>query len=141
MKQNKVIETEIWENHPEKPGYLRFVRSRKAYEIFKELEASMKENNMMPDEYFLLSHRFDEKTEIPRDACFYAYAQWGSNEGVYIEVEMLVNGSRQHFATGKTLGETEEDYDRMQKIAGFIYKSFAGFGKGSLTKEMSETTN
>ena len=31
--------------------------------------------------------------------------------------------------TGKTLGETEDDYNRMCAIAGFIYKSFAGFGR------------
>ena len=138
MTQNNVIETEIWEDHPEKPGYLRFVKTRKAYEVFKELESSMKENDMMPDEYFLLSPRFDEKTEIPRDACFYAYAQWGSNEGVYLEVEMVSQNGRQHFATGKTLGETEEDYDRMQAIAGFIYKSFAGFGRAPIPRETSE---
>ncbi len=129
MNQNKVIETELWEPVPDKPYQVRFVKTRTAYEVFKELEATMKANNMMPDEYFLLSHRIDEKSLMPKDASFIAYAQWGGNEGVYLEVKMISSDGQQHFATGKTLGETEEDYDRMQAIAGFIYKSFAGFGR------------
>lgn len=56
---------------------------------------------------------------------------WGNNEGVYIDVEIIAGGERIRFATGKTLGETEEDYDKMSAIAGFIYKSFAGFGRVS----------
>ena len=131
MEQHKIIETEIWEPIPEKPYMVRFVKARTAYEVFKELEEVMKANDMMPDEYFLLSSRFDEKSVMPRDVSIIAYAQWGGNEGVYLEVEMISENEKQHFATGKTLGETEEDYDRMQAIAGFIYKSFAGFGRVS----------
>lgn len=138
MNQNKVIETEIWEPVPEKPYQVRFVKTRTVYEVFKELEAAMKANDMMPDEYFSLSYRLDEKSAIPRDARFFAYAQWGGNEGVYLEVEMVSECGMQHFATGKTLGETEEDYDRMQAIAGFIYKSFAGFGRVNSTPKAIE---
>lgn len=128
----KVIETEIWEKNPEKKGLLRFVKTRKVYDVFKELEESMKANGMMPDEYFLLSHRFDKDSVMPRDVSVVVQTRWGGNEGVYIDVDMeAVEGGRVHFATGKTLGETEEDYDRMAAIAAFIYKSFAGFGKVS----------
>ena len=129
MEKNKVIETEIWEDQPEKKGILRFVKTRKVYEVFKDLEETMKGNGMLPDEYFILNHKFDEKSEMPKDAYFIAYAQWGGNEGVYLDVEMISANGKQRFATGKTLGESEEDYDRMQAIAGFIYKSFAGFGR------------
>ena len=135
MNQNKIIETEIWESDPEKKGLLRFVKTKKVCDVFKELETTMKANNMMPNEYFLLSPRFDEKSLMPRDAHIIAYAQWGSNEGVYLEVETISANGKQHFATGKTLGETEEDYDRMQAIAGFIYKSFAGFGRVCVKEE------
>ena len=138
--KNKTIETEIWEEHPEKPGYVRFVKTRKVSEVFKELVQRMEENGMMPDEYFLLSSKFDEKSDMPRDAYFFAYAQWGGNEGVYLEVEMMSENEKQHFATGKTLGETESDYDRMQAIAGFIYKSFAGFGRCPKAEEREEKT-
>lgn len=36
---------------------------------------------------------------------------------------------RVNFATGKTLGETGEDFDRMQYIAGCIYKAFTNEGQ------------
>ena len=125
----RIIETEIWEENPEKKGYVRFVECRKVYDVFKDLYASMKENNMMPDEYFNLNYRFDEDSVMPRDPIFAVNTMWGSNEGVYIDVEMIAGGERIRFATGKTLGETEEDYDRMSAIAAFVYKSFAGFGR------------
>lgn len=133
--ENEIIETEIWEENPEKKGWLRFVRTRKVADVFKDLEARMKERGMMPDEYFILSHKFEENAEMPRDASIYAYAVWGGNEGVYLDVEMKSEKGSVHFATGKTLGETEEDFDRMQEIAGFIYKSFAGFGRCAGKKE------
>lgn len=138
MNKNKIIETEIWEPHPEKKGLVRFVKTRPIGDVFDELVATMQANNMMPDEYFQLSYRIDAKADMPEDAYFIAYAKWGGNEGVYLEVEMMSQNGRQYFATGKTLGETEEDYDRMQAIAGFIYKSFAGFGRVCTTKEKTE---
>jgi hypothetical protein len=58
------------------------------------------------------------------------YAQWGGSEGVYLEVDFLAWDENEHlykqinFATGKTLGETNEDFDRMQYIAGCIYRAF-----------------
>lgn len=128
----KVIETEIWESDPERKGFLHFVKTRNVYDVFKELEESMEANGMMPDEYFLLSHRFDKDSVMPRDASVSVQTRWGSNEGVYIDVDMTAfEGGTVHFATGKTLGEAEEDYDRMAAIAAFIYKSFAGFGRSS----------
>ena len=127
--ERKIIETEVWEPDSDKKGLLKFVKTRKVYDVFKELEENMKASGMLPDEYFLLSNRFDEKSVMPRDASFMVYTRWGSNEGVYIDVDMVVGSNKEHFATGKTLGETEEDYDRMCAIASFIYKSFAGFGR------------
>lgn len=133
--ERKVIETEIWEPVPETKGLVHFVKTRNVYDVFNELEESMNSNNMMPDEYFLLSHRFDKKSVMPRDASFIVQTRWGGNEGVYIDVDIeAFEGGRVHFATGKTLGETEEDYDRMAAIAAFIYKSFSGFGRVSSTK-------
>lgn len=128
--ERKVIETEIWEENPEKRGLLHFVKTRKVYDVFKELEENMEATGMMPDEYFLLSHRFGKEDKMPRDASFSVQTRWGGNEGVYIDVDMTAfNCGTVHFATGKTLGETEADYDRMCAIAGFIYKSFHGFGR------------
>lgn len=141
MTQNKVIETEMWEPNPDKPGTVRFVKTRRATEVFDELVVAMRKNNMMPDEYFSLSASVNKTDELPRDAEFIAFASWGASEGVYIDVQMLVAGQRMTFAVGKSLGETEADYDRMQAIAGFIYKSFAGFGHQSVANSPVGTSD
>lgn len=137
--ERKVIETEIWEPYSDKKGFLKFVETRKIYDVFRELEESMEASGMMPDEYFLLSHRFDKDAKMPRDASITTTVRWGGNEGVYIDVNMTAfEGGTVHFATGKTLGETEEDYDRMCAIAAFIYKSFAGFGRVASKEDATE---
>lgn len=140
--ERKVIETEVWKPHPDNKGLLKFVETRKVCDVFKDLEESMNANGMMPDEYFLLSHRFDKNAKMPRDASITTTVRWGGNEGVYLDVDMTAfEGGTVHFATGKTLGQTEEDYDRMCAIAAFIYKSFAGFGRAaSQNKDLEEKT-
>lgn len=128
----KTIETEIWEPVSEKPGHVRYVGQRKAVDVFAELKEMLEEEHLLPDEYFLINHNFDKKTDFPKMSYMKCYAQWGSNEGIYLDVEILVYNEETHrcdsqfFATGKTLDESSEAYDRMQYIAGRIYKAFCG---------------
>lgn len=130
------IETEIWEPVPDKPGHIQYVGQRKASEVFQNLENFLREENIYPDEYFLPNQDFDDKPdlEMPRIADIFCYAQWGGSEGVYLEVEFAVKHptenryTRVNFASGKTLGESSEDFDRMQYIAGRIYKAFTSEG-------------
>ncbi len=131
---SKVIETDIWENHPEKQGVLRYVGQRRTAEVFAELEAYLKENNVYPDEYFLMTHHFEENYPLfPKMRDMYCFAQWGGSEGIYLEVQLIVNDPEKdgfkhiNFVSGKTLEETSEAYDRMQYIAGCIYKAFMGY--------------
>ena len=51
-----VIETQIWEEIPEKKGYVRYVGQRKLVEVFNELEAYLKKEGICPEEYFLPTH-------------------------------------------------------------------------------------
>ena len=128
----KTIETEIWEPAPEKPGHVRYVGQRKAVDVFAELKEMLEKENLLPDEYFIINHNFNKKTDFPKMSFVKCYAQWGSNEGIYLDVEILVYNEKTHrydsqvFATGKTLDESSEAYDRMQYIAGRIYKAFCG---------------
>lgn len=133
----KIIETEIWEPVPDKPGYVRFVKGRKIIEVYKELYEALSEMKLLPDEYFLLSHRIGENEEFPRDAVIRATTQWGSNEGIYIDVDIVTRDERVHFITGKTLSETTEAFDWMNYIAGTIYKLFAGEGRSSAEQSYS----
>lgn len=130
-----IIETEIWERHPEKRGCIRYVGQRKAEDVFNELTEYLKKEEIYPDEYFLLGRQFENGSVIPRVEDVICYAQWGGSEGVYLEVEFVIQKEndksykRVNFATGKTLGETGEDFDRMQYIAGCIYKAFTNEGQ------------
>lgn len=126
-----IIKTEVWEPVPGKPGYVRYICQRNAMEVFHDLENYLKKENLYPDEYFLLNEEYRKDSFFPQARDIMCYAQWGGSEGVYLEVELVVKSStdrsykRVNFATGKTLGETDADYDRMQYIAGCIYKALA----------------
>ena len=130
------IETEIWEPVPNQPGCVQYVGQRKVSEVFLELENFLREENIYPDEYFLLNRDFDNNPDLtmPHIKDIFCYAQWGGNEGVFFEVEFAVKHPtekryiRVNFASGKTLGESSEDFDRMQYIAGRIYKAFTTEG-------------
>lgn len=130
-----IIETEIWEPHPEKKGCLRYVGQRKVGDVFKELTEYLTKEGIYPDEYFLLNHSIENDALLPHVEDVISYAQWGGSEGVYLEVEFVVRQAktnsyeRINFATGKTLGETGEDFDKMQYIAGRIYKAFTNEGQ------------
>jgi len=125
------IETEIWEDVPDKKGYVRYVGQRKLCEVMVELEAYLKKEEIYPDEYFLPTHYDDPEALFPQGD-IRCYAQWGNSEGIYIELEDLVPATKDspakwvNVASGKTLAQTSEAYDRMQYIAGKIYKAFCG---------------
>lgn len=126
-----VIETQIWEDVPEKKGYVRYVGQRKLHDVFSELEAYLKKENIYPDEYFMLTRDNDPDAQFPQGD-IRCYAQWGNSEGIYIELEVLVAATKDsparwvNVASGKTLAQSSEAYDRMQYIAGRIYKAFCG---------------
>ena len=125
-----IIETQIWEDVPDKKGYVRCVGQRKMQEVFAELEAFLKKEDIYLDEYLLLSD--DSPDALFPKGDIRCYAQWGNSEGIYIELEVLTKATKDtparwvHVATGKTLDQTSEGYDRMQYIAGRIYKAFCG---------------
>lgn len=125
-----MIQTEIWNPVSDKPGKVQYAGQRKIGDVFKELYSYLKAEDILPDEYFLLNNHLNEDDDFPQSDV-QCYAQWGSNEGIYLEVDLIVydeeHKARQiHFATGKTLSETVTAYDRMQYIAGQIYKAFCG---------------
>lgn len=125
------IETQIWEPVPDKKGYVRYVGQRKLQEVFSELEEFLKKENIYPDEYLLLTRDNDPEALFPKGD-IRCYAQWGGSEGIYLELEVLTAATKEdpakwvNVASGKTLAQTAEAYDRMQYIAGRIYKAFCG---------------
>ena len=125
-----IIETQIWEPVPEKKGHVRYVGQRKMCEVFSELEAYLRKENIYPDEYLLPSD--DSPEALFPDGDIRCYAQWGNSEGIYLELEVLKPATKDapakwvNIASGKTLEQTSDAFDRMQYIAGKIYKAFCG---------------
>jgi len=141
-----IIETEIWKKNPDRPGTVIFDSQRKAQDIFNELEAHLKADGRLPDEYFLFDARSNWKDGalFPRDGEIVCNVNYGDSEGIYLDIsvryskkvyeyhgESAASGYvdrvvTEHFATGKTLGESIEDLDKMNLVASSVTAAFYG---------------
>jgi len=125
---------DIWEPNPERPGTVRRVGQRAAQEVFAELQHRLETTGYLPDEYFLLADEWRNGKEIPEDASFFCTVDYGGSEGVYWDVYLKWYDKQKEqsvtkgFITGKTLGETGSDLDRMYLIASAVTKAFNGDG-------------
>ena len=126
----KQIEFERWEPDAENPRRLTYAGQRTAEDVFHELEARLDSVGYLPDEYLLLDRRWQNGREMPRDAGFFCRTDYGGSEGIYLDVFLYwdEDGQRktEHFMTGKTLGESGADLDRMFLISSAITKAFCG---------------
>ena len=128
----KPIEMEIWKPKETDPRYVERVGSRSAEEVFKELEQRLNSMGMLPDEYFLLDRDWQGGRLIPKDADVFVTTDYGESEGIYLDayLKWYEDGKpvTKSFFTGKTLGETGADMDRMFLISSAITKAFHGYG-------------
>lgn len=116
------IDVEVWEPHPEKPGYFRFVRMKTAKEVFIELKARLEADGLIPDEYFSVRVGLDGEIPIPKDwwrvVC---YALKGSSEGHYIHIGIIRSEGQYH---DLFLGKTFQGLEYALKVAGACTKCF-----------------
>ena len=142
-----IIETEVWKPNPARPGTVVFDSHRMAQDIFRELETHLKAEGRMPDEYFLLDSDWKNCALFPKDANFLCNVNFGGSEGVYLDISLryekeVYERSRETgelgwikrmvtegFATGKTLGDTIYDLDKMNLAASSVMAAFYGFEK------------
>ena len=127
----ETIDMKIYEPVPGKKGLVREVGFRKAKDVFHELEERLRQLGLYPDEYFVLNSPYDDKGALfPETVTMHCYANWGGSEGIYLEVDLMAveDGKlvRRNFATGKSLAEDGDSFDRLQYTAGVIYKLFYG---------------
>ena len=126
----KQIEFERWEPDAENPHKLNYAGQRTAEEVFHELKAQLDSVGYLPDEYFTMDWRWEHGRQIPKGADFFCKTDYGGSEGIYLDVflEWCEEGQRktEHFMTGKTLGESGADLDRMFLISSAITKAFRG---------------
>ena len=126
----KQIEFERWEPDAENPRRLKYAGQRTAEEVYQELKARLDSVGYLPDEYLLLDIHWQNGREMPRDADFFCKTDYGGSEGIYLDVflEWYEDSQRktEHVMTGKTLGESGADLDRMFLISSAITKAFRG---------------
>jgi hypothetical protein len=122
-----IVETEIWEKDSESPNRYNYVGQRKAIDVFKDLKEYLSQRNMLPEDYFFINvHLEDKNVLFPRNASIIAYADYGGNEGIYLDVELMQDGKLTSFARGKTLSETKEGLVHMHLICAEIIQAFHG---------------
>ena len=126
----KPIELEIWKPKEDDPRYAEHVGQRTAEEVFKELEQRLDSMGMLPDEYFTLDSDWQNGKLIPEGANVFVTTDYGESEGVYLDgyLKWYEDGKpvTKALFTGKTLGETGADLDRMFLISSAITKAFHG---------------
>ena len=126
----KPIELELWKPDQEDSHNLKYVGQPVAEAVFMELGQRLESMGLMPDEYFLMDREWENGREIPKGADVFVTTDYGESEGIYLdgylkwyEDDKLVT---KPFFTGKTLGETGADLDRMFLISSAITKAFHG---------------
>ena len=126
----KQIEFERWEPDAENPRRLTYAGQRTAEDVFHELEAQLDSVGYLPDEYFSMDWRWEHGRQIPKGADFFCKTDYGANEGIYLDVYLEWQEGdkpkKECFITGKTLGESGADLDRMFLISSAITKAFRG---------------
>ena len=143
-----IIETEIWKPNPDRPGTIIFDSSRVAQDVFNELKAHLTAIGRIPDEYFSLWMDWEDGKLFPKDARLTSEVNFGGNEGIYLDISISYekdvyeysreNGKlgwhnrmvTERFATGKTLGESNDDLDRMNLVASAVTAAFYGYEDG-----------
>ncbi|MDR1571779.1 MAG: ankyrin repeat domain-containing protein, partial [Clostridiales Family XIII bacterium] len=124
-----MIRTDKWKPSPDYSDRKIYDGQRTAHAVFEDLEMHLTSIGYLPDEYFLFDDScWGNGREFPSDGWLTNQVDYGASEGIYLDIalEYQKNGERtwEHFATGKTLGETSEDLDRMNLISSAVTKAF-----------------
>ena len=124
------IELEKWEVIPGSPRRLKYIGQPTAQEVFAELRHRLEGMGYLPDEYFLMEKGWENGREIPKGADIFCEVDYGESEGIYLDgyLKWLKGDitATEPFFTGKTLGDTGNDLDRMFLISSAITKAFHG---------------
>lgn len=98
--------------------------------FFTSWKRSWSSVGYLPDEYFTMDWRWEHGRQIPKGADFFCKTDYGGSEGIYLDVYLEWQEGdkpkKECFITGKTLGESGADLDRMFLISSAITKAFRG---------------
>ena len=108
------------------------LENRSAEEVFKELKYRLDTIGYLPDEYILMDKEWGNGKMIPEGADIFCTTDYGGSEGIYLDcyLKWYENGKpiTKSFFTGKSLGDSGSDMDRMFLISSAITKAFHGDG-------------
>ena len=126
----EMIELERWKPSSDDPCKPVYVGQRTGREVFAELKQRLENIGLLPDEYFLIGSDWEHGEEIPKDSDMFVTTDYGGSEGICLHIYMKWYEDNKSvtkiFATGKTLGDTGADLDRMFLISSAITKAFHG---------------
>ena len=126
----QIIELEKYKPSQDDPRKLEYDGQRTGREVFAELKQRLENAGLLPDEYFLIGREWEHGEDIPKGADLFVTTDYGGSEGCYLDIYLKwyedSKSVTKSFATGKTLGETGADLDRMFLISSAITKAFHG---------------
>lgn len=129
----KSIEVERW-SEPNEKRQVKSLGMIKAQDAFNQLEKHLKEQGLLPDEYFLFSERnfTTNNGELPNFTEALCTTDFGGSEGIYLDISLKYEEDGKYrfttLATGKTLGETTEAFYRMARIGAECSMMLNGHG-------------
>ena len=114
------IKVDRW-SEPDKEHRIKHEGMAKWNDVFKQLKTELEIRGLLPDEYFL-SDKSDKdfETELPDYNYAVCVPNYGSSEGIYIDIYLTgIEDSERwvKFATGKTLREDVEAFLQMSLTA------------------------
>jgi len=129
----KRINTERRKPDPENLNKLIYDGQRTVQEVFSELRYRLESTGYLPDEYFILDMDWENGREWPESGDIFCTVDYGGSEGIYLDIYLKYQDDKgkwrtDSLATGKTLGERDEDMDRMYLIASAVTKAFHSDG-------------
>lgn len=135
MLKIQTIESDIYEK-TDNNILAKHVGMKTGQAVFDLLYKHLEQCDLLPDEYFLLSHDPAMQRALPDFHTAICSADWGGSEGIYLDISLLYAENRErkllHFATGKTLDRSGDAFLKMSRIAGEC--SMMLNGRGSIVR-------
>jgi len=110
------VDGEVWEADPDRPGYLKLIRTKSAAEVFAEIIAITGKDPEGGEEYFALDAT--KTGPWPARARIVCYAVTGANEGHYVHVGAIHDGGRyESLLIAKTFSGADAAWGLARRLA------------------------
>jgi hypothetical protein len=137
----QTLNLENW-SKSDKNSCSNYLGMKSGKKIFEQIKEHLKAVNLLPDEYFICDNDWKDNKLLPDYELAVCNTTFGGSEGIYLDINLIAsdfngNSKSYHFITGKTLGESADDYIKMSRIGTECSMLLNGRGC-KLTKQSSE---